>query len=204
MPALLSHSRLPTLLLFHLLMPALLSLLVPVLSSRPFLPALLFHLMPALLFCPPIPTLLSPPLPVLLSSPMPALLSPFVPVLLSRFVLSLALTCFISSALRTFKQALSDEHLGHQSTSPSPPKLFCLFPILDSLLKKSDCKRFFNTAFINSRPLATNHAAKEVDLSFVKCGYPASVKLNRLWQLELLDHKPVCIIEAIPLAVALF
>ena len=59
-------------------------------------------------------------------------------------------------------------------------------------------------AFINSRLFTANHAAKKVDLSFGKCGYFAPVKLNRLWQLKLLDCKPVCIIKAIFLATTLF
>lgn len=31
-----------------------------------------------------------------------------------------------------------------------------------------------------------------------------NIKFNRAWQLELLDPEPVCIMEAIPLAVAIF
>lgn len=59
-------------------------------------------------------------------------------------------------------------------------------------------------AFINSRPLAGNHAAKEFNLSFEEYGCLAPVKFNRFWQLELWDCKLVCIIEAIPLAAVLF
>ena len=58
--------------------------------------------------------------------------------------------------------------------------------------------------FINSCPHAGNHAIKKVDLSFGECECPAPIKLNRSWQLELLDHKSVYIMKAIPLAAALF
>lgn len=58
--------------------------------------------------------------------------------------------------------------------------------------------------FVNSHLLAGNHIAKEVHLSFGKCGCLVPVKLNQLWQLELLDRKPVYIMEAIPLVAALF
>ena len=164
-PALLSHSGLPTPLLSCLFMLTLLSrlglptsllscLVMPALSSRLLMPAL--------------------------SSPlMPASSSPFMPALASCLMFGPASTRFISLTLRTFKLALSNEPLGRQSTSSSPPKPFCLFPTLDLLLKKSDCKRLFDTAFITSRLLAANHVAKEVDLSFGEYKYPTPVKLNR-------------------------
>lgn len=41
-------------------------------------------------------------------------------------------------------------------------------------------KWLFNTALINSRLLARNHATKEVDLSFEKCEYPTPVKRKQL------------------------
>ncbi len=177
---------------------------VPGLLSRPP--------MPGLLSSPPVPGSLSPPVPTLSSLPMPAPSSPFVPApssppvpaLLSRSVLGPAPIRLTSSALRTFKQALSDQPLGRQSTSPSPAKPLCPFSTLGPLSEKSDCKRPFDTTFINSRLLSGNHVAKEVDLSFGECGCLAPVKLNRSWQLELLDRKPVCIMEAIPLTAALF
>ncbi len=59
-------------------------------------------------------------------------------------------------------------------------------------------------AFINSRSFVGNYAAKEIDLSFKKCGCSTPVKLQQTWELELLDCKPVCIIKTIPLTTALF
>ena len=146
---LLSCPRLPTLSWSCLSMPAM--------SSRPPVPALSSYL--------PMPALLSPLILALLSFPMPALTS--------CSVLGQALTWFTFSALKTFKQALSDKLLGRQSTSPSPPELFYPFPILGPLPKKNNRKQSFDTTFINSRPLAANHTAKEVDLSFKECGCPA-------------------------------
>ena len=161
--------------------------------------------MPTLSFCPPMPILSSLPvltflfgspvpassslsIPVLSSFFMPTLLFLFLPVLLSSFMPALS-SCFIldptltwltSSTLRTFKQTLSNEPLSRQSTSPSSPKSLYLFPILSPLPKKSNCKRLFDMTFINSCPLATNYAAKEIDPNFREYGCFAPVKLNRL------------------------
>ena len=122
-------------------------------------------------------------------------------VLLPLPVFSLTPPYLASTAFRTFKQALSDELLRH---STSHIELFCPFPSLGLLLDKTNRKRTLDIAFINSRPLAGNHAWEEVDLSFAECGCLAVVKLNRLWQLELPDLKPVCIMEATSLAAAIF
>ena len=62
----------------------------------------------------------------------------------------------------------------------------------------------FDKTFINALPLADNHAEKEVDLSFAGCGCSPGVKLNRPWQIELLERRPACIVETIPLAAAIF
>ena len=101
--------------------------------------------MPALLFCLRSPILLSfclfiiilsfSPMPVLLSLLMSALSSsPIATSLyLSIFALSFCSvlgpvpTCFIFSALKTLKQTLSDESLGHYSTSPALQNLFFCF-----------------------------------------------------------------------------
>ena len=118
-----------------------------------------------------------------------------------------------SSLLRTFKQFLSDKRWLPMSTSSA--KLFCRFSTLDALnlednnssynpTNKNKRKRGFDTTFINSCPLTGNYDQKEVDLSFAGCKCPAAVKLNRSWQLDLFDPKPVCIIEDILLAAALF
>ena len=213
-----SHLGLPTLSLSCPLMPALLSCPklptplssrppVPVLLSCPRLPTLsLFcSFVLALLFCLLILTLLSYLLvPVFLSPSILALLSPPMPALASYSVLGLAPTWFISSAPKTFKRALSNEPLGRRSTNPNLPEPFCLFPILGLLLEKSNCKQFFDTIFINSHLLITNYIVKEIDLSFGKCRHFTPVKLNRLWQLELLDYKLVCIIKAVFLVAAIF
>ena len=45
---------------------------------------------------------------------------------------------------------------------------------------------------------------EEVDLSYAGCQCPPAVKSNREWQQELLNTKLVCMVEAIPLAAALF
>lgn len=154
-----------------------------------------------LLFCL-MPTLLSFPMLALLSCLVPALLSHFVPalfflvytlatksplfafvfyprapiILLSYLILGLSPTHFISSALRIFKQDLPDKYLRCCLTSFV--KSFCLFLSLGLLPKKSKCKWYFNTIFINSCLLAGNHFTKEVNLSFAlyKCYTP--VKLN--------------------------
>ena len=141
---------------------------------------------------------------VSLSPPLPALLSLLVPTLLSRSMLGPTPTHLTSSVLRIFKRALSDELLHRHSTSPSPIEPFCPFSTLGQLPKKNNRNRFFNTAFIISCPLARNHAANELDLSFAECGCPTLVKLNQLWELELLDCKPVCIMEVTPLTAILF
>ena len=99
--------------------------------------------------------------------------------------------------------------------SSSPAKPLCLFSTLGALnpdnnngsynpTDKNKRKQSFNTVFINTCLLAGNHDLEEVDLSFASCKCPAIVKLNWLWQLDLLDPQPVCIIEAIPLVAALF
>lgn len=106
-PALSSHLRSPTPLSSHLpRSPIPLSRPpMPTLSSCFLVPTLMSCLfVPALSSCSPIPASLSPPLPVLSSSPpVPALLSFSVPALLSYSMLGPAPTCFISSALKTFK-----------------------------------------------------------------------------------------------------
>ncbi len=127
----------------------------------------------------PVPAPLSLLVPAPLSPPMPASLSLLVPALLSRSIFGPAPTRLTSSALRTFKQALSDEPLSRQLTSPSPAEPLCPFLTLGPWPEKSDCKRPFDIAFINSHPLAGNHAAEEVDLSFGKCRCPTPVKLIR-------------------------
>ena len=181
-------------------MPALMPALMPTLVLT-LMPAFLSHLgSPVVLSsnCVPTPT-------AVFYYGIPALMSPL-------FVIDPPLL-FGPLSFRTFKQFLSDEPWPRMSTRPAKP--LCLFPALGALnlnnnngsynpTNHNKCKRGFNTAFINSHPLAGNHDQKEVDLSFGSCGCPVAVKLNRSWQLNLLDLKPVCIIKAIPLAVALF
>lgn len=110
------------------------------------------------------------------------------------------------SPIRIFQWSLSDGPWLRMSTSVA--KRLCLFSAfgaynpdnnnsLYNLTNTNKCKRSFDTTFINSRPLTGNHNQEEMDLSFTGCGYPDVVKFNQLWQLNLLDPKPVCIIEAI-------
>ena len=103
-----------------------------------------------------------------------------------------------------------DRHKPWLRMSTSLTKLLHLFPALSALNPNNNngsynltnnhkCKWGFVTTFINSCPLAGNYDQEEMDLSFAGCRYPAAVKLNRSWQLDLLDLKSVCIIEAIRL-----
>lgn len=94
-------------------------------------------------------------------------------------------------------------------------KSFCSFPALGAYNLDNDnnlhnptniikLKWGFDTAFISSRPLAGNHNQEEMNLRFAGCGCLDGIKFNRSWQFDLLDLKPVYIIEAIPLAATLF
>ena len=187
-----------------------------------FLPALILALVPA-----PVLALVSASMPAPMPAPFSCPGSPIIlssscvpaPAAVSRRALMLPLPVLgrllplRPLPLRTFKQSLSDELWPHVLTSLAKP--FCLFPALSVVnpdnnnglynpTNKNKHKRGFDTAFINSRPLAGNHDQKEVDLSFAGCGCPTTVKLNRLWQWDLLDPKPVYIIEAISLAAAFY
>lgn len=108
---------------------------------------------------------------------------------------------FRSSLFEIFKQSLSNEPWLHISSSYAKP--LGLFPPLGLFSGKTNHKRIFNIAFINSCPLAGNHARKQFDLNFAKCEYLAIVKLNQLQQLKLLDLKLVCFIKAIFFVIAL-
>ena len=77
-------------------------------------------------------------------------------------------------------------------------------PLADDHAGKDVSQRKFDKTFINTRPLADNHAEEEVDLSFAGCGCSPGVKLNRPWQIELLERRPACIVEIILLAAAIF
>ena len=162
MLAFLSHLRLPT--------PFLSCLPVPAFLSHPPIPALLSHspvFALSFLF-----------MPVLSSLLVPALLSLPVLALSSYFVFGPAQTRFTSSALKTFKQAFSEELLGRQSTSFSSLEPLCPFSILNLLPEKSDCKWFFDMVFSKSCLFAANHIAEEIDLSLGKCKCLILVKLN--------------------------
>ena len=89
--------------------------------------------------------------------------------------------------LKTFKQSLLDEPQPCVSTSLAKP--FCPFLALGvlnpdnnngcyNLTNHNKRKWGFDTTFINSRPLASNHDQKEVNLSFAGYRCPATVKLN--------------------------
>lgn len=120
----------------------------------------------------------------------------------SSSVLGLAPTHLTFSVLGTFKRVLSDKLLRFRLTSLAEPLGF--FPTLGPLSEKNKRKQHFDMAFINFCLLAGNHVVKEVDLSFGECECLVPVKFNRLWQLELLDRKPVCMMEVIFFAAALF
>ena len=77
-------------------------------------------------------------------------------------------------------------------------------PLADDHAGKDVGERKFDKTFINTRPLADNHAEEEVDLSFAGCGCSSGVKLNRPWQIELLEQRLACIVETIPLTAAIF
>lgn len=118
-----------------------------------------------------------------------------------------------SSTLKTFKQFLSDEPWCHISISLT--KLFCAFSVFDvynsdnnnglyNPTNNNKRKWSFNTTFINFRLFASKYDQEKVDLSFAGYECLNAVKLNWSWQLNLIDPKPVCIIKAILLVVALF
>lgn len=154
-----------------------------------------------LLSCPWSPTYLSPlstPISHLVPTPIPTSLA----LLFLLLVLGPAPPYLASSVLRIFKQVLSDKLLYCCSTSLA--ELFCPFPLLSLLPDKTNRKRIFDIVFINSRLLASNYAWEEVDLSFPAYKCIATVKLKRLWQLELLNLELVCIMEAILPATTLF
>ena len=85
-----------------------------------------------------------------------------------------------------------------EAFSPRAPLFPLFFP------SSSIGKRKFDKTFTSTQPLADNQAKKEVNLSFARCRYPLAIKLNRPWQIELLEERPVYIIETIPLITAIF
>lgn len=114
----------------------------------------------------------------LLSHLVLALVPGYAVVLLPFFLLDPALSHLGSTALKTFKPALSDEPFHRYLTSLAG--FFCPFLLFGSLPNKIDCKQTFDIIFINSCLFANNHARKEVDLSFAECGCLIAVKLNQL------------------------
>ena len=77
-------------------------------------------------------------------------------------------------------------------------------PLADDQAGKDAGQRKFDKSFINIWALANNHTEEEVDLSFAGCEYSLGFKLNRPWQIELLEQRLACIVETILLAVAIF
>lgn len=66
-------------------------------------------------------------------------------------------------------------------------------------------KRLFDMVFnLDCQSLANDHTGEDVNLSFLFCQCPPAVKANWPWQRKLLDQKAVCMVEAIPLAAAIF
>lgn len=119
---------------------------------------------------------------------------------------------FRSSPIRIFKQSMPDKAWPCVSISSAKP--FCLFSALgaynpdnnDGLYNLTNINKYkwgFDTTFNNSCQFASNHDQEEVNLSFVGYGCPNGVKFNQSWELNLLNPKPVCIIEAMPFTAAL-
>ncbi len=79
---------------------------------------------------------------------------------------------------------------------PSPP----LFPS-NGLGEKRSFDKAFN---LDYRPLTNDRTGEEVDLSFAYSQCPLAVKVKRPWQRKFLDRKSICMVEAIPLAAAIF
>ena len=78
------------------------------------------------------------------------------------------------------------------------------WPLADDYAGEDIDKRKFDKTFINAWPLADKHAKEEVDLSFAGCGCSPGVKLNKPWQIDLLERRPAYIVKTIPLAAAIF
>ena len=143
-----------------------------------------FRFPASLFFCPGSSTCSSPlpACPVILtvlssrSFPAPIPKSPAVLLLLP--VLGPTSPYLASTSLKTFKQTLSNEFLRR---STSFAELLCPFLPLGLLPNKTNHKRTFDIAFINSCLLAGNYAQEKVDMNFAKCGCPAAVKLNLSW-----------------------
>ena len=112
----------------------------------------------------------------------------------------------ISEWSRRSKRASSEELYSgrikraalEEAFLPRAPLFLPLFP------SSGIGKRKYNKIFINTRLLVDNHNKKEGNLSFAICGYPPTVKLNKLWQIELLERRPAYIVEIIMLAAAIF
>ena len=62
----------------------------------------------------------------------------------------------------------------------------------------------FDKIFINTWPLANNHAKEKVNISIAGCGGPLAGKLNKPWQIEFLEWRPAYIVETIPLTAVMF
>lgn len=97
----------------------------------------------------------------------------------SHFLLDTTITHLLFLVFRIFKQILSNECLRYRLTRSIKP--LCLISTLNPLQKRSKYKQSFDTIFINSRLLAGNRTAKEVDSSFQESECLVQVKLNWLW-----------------------
>lgn len=112
------------------------------------------------------------------------------------------LTYLISVLLRTLKQILLEKILCCCLTSFA--EFLFLFLTFSLLFKRRNCKQTFNIIFLKSYPIACNFITNKINLSFVQYGCLAIVWFQQLWQLKLLNYKPVCIIKPIFLIVILF
>ncbi len=95
-----------------------------------------------------------------------------------------------------------------RSSLPSLPLFDSSLPSLPTLLAHNSApltgKRLFDQAFITQRPIASTRQQEELDLSFGQCSCSATVKMNRSWQSELYNSKPICLLEAVLLMSFLF
>lgn len=90
------------------------------------------------------------------SCPMPTLVLRSPTILLFFFMLSPAPPYLAYTAFKTFRQALLDEFLCYRLTNFT--NLLCPFLPFGLLLDKTNRKRTFDLAFVNSCPLDGNHA----------------------------------------------
>lgn len=145
------------------------------------------------------------------SSPLSAILGHLLSFVTSGGFLSAVLGRLLSPVpLAGFRALFLTSTLSyvHCFSLPSSPLFHFFLPSLPTPLARNPAllsgKRLFNPAFITQKPIASTQEEDELDLSFGQYSYSMSVKMNRSWQSELYDPKPVCLLEAILLLSFLF